>query len=100
MPGAVAGVPPLVWRVHGVSTAGWPEAAAVDRQAFAASVSDPRGETYHSVVVYLRRGRLVVGVYFNNTDGTPSVVTGATTIGATVGLFQRRMAELPASDVR
>jgi hypothetical protein len=48
------------------------------------------------VTVYLRRGRVLLAVYF--VDPTASLsVDGRTKIGEIVALFESRLAELPSS---
>jgi len=93
------GEPSLVWRVRDASTEGWPSPGAVDRVAFDVSVGRPGEDPIHQVVVYLRRGRLLLGIYFASADGSQVEVHGDSTISGTVGLFQQRVAALPAADV-
>ena len=93
------GQPSLVWRVHDASTSGWPTPGAMDRVALDVEVGRPGQDALHQLVVYLRRGRLLVGVYFASQDGPQVPVAGESTVGGTVGLFQQRMAALPAADV-
>jgi hypothetical protein len=99
VPGAVAGEPSLVWRVHEATTAGWPATGDIDRMALAVSAAEPGSDAHEEVVVYLRRGRLVIGVYFVEAAGPQPGVSGARSVGAIVGVFQRRLAALPVADV-
>jgi hypothetical protein len=101
VPGAVVGEPSHAWRVHAASTTGWPEPGAIDRVALAVSVAESGGDAHDDeVVVYLRRGRLVLGLYFVLPTAPQSLVSGAPTVGATVGVFERRITALPLADVR
>jgi hypothetical protein len=77
----------------------WPQVATVSRQAYDFTTTDDQGNSRHSVAVYLRRGRALMGVYFSNPDGPQSPVAGQTTISGIVNVFANRMAQLPASTV-
>jgi hypothetical protein len=78
--------------------AGWPQVSGVDRLAFSFDVTDASGETTHSVAVFLRRGRALLGVYFSRPDAPPSV-QGRTTLPDVVTLFANRLAKLPVEAV-
>jgi hypothetical protein len=78
----------------------WPEVAGVDRQAYDFVTSSTLGQTQDSVAVYLRRGRVLMGIYFPNPDGAQSPVAGQTTIAGIVNVFANRMAQLPESVVK
>ncbi len=51
------------------------------------------------VVVFLRRGRLLLGLYFLAPDGPQVQVDGGSSIPSTVTTFQDRVAALPAADL-
>ena len=53
--------------------ANWPATATVDRVAFDMVTTDVAGDTNHSVAVYLRRGRVLLGLYFHSPDGPLTV---------------------------
>jgi hypothetical protein len=93
------GEPSLVWRVRDASTDGWSSPGAMDRVALDVTVGRPGDDPIHQVVVYLRRGRLLLGVYFGSADGPQVEVRGISTISGTIDLFQQRVAALPAADV-
>ena len=93
------GEPSLVWRVRDASTSGWPHPAPMDRIALDVTVGRPGQDALHQVVVFLRRGRLLLGVYFASETGSPVPVAGVSTLGGVVGLFQQRVAALPEADV-
>ena len=57
------------------------------------------GQSQHSLAVYLRRGRALLGVYFPHPDGAQSAVKGQTSIASIVNVFATRMAQLPAAAV-
>ena len=97
VPGSVPGEPTLVWRVANASTSGWPGAGSLDRVALSVKLAEPGGDPTDQVVVYLRRGRLLLGVYFS--DAPDSDLAGGPGMGDAVDLFARRIAALPASDV-
>jgi hypothetical protein len=75
----------------------WPQVAGVQRLAFDFQTTDSTGQTEHSVAVYLRRGRVLLGVYFNQPDGAQTSVAGQTTIPGIVNVFATRMGQLPES---
>ncbi len=76
----------------------WPHTASVDRLAYDFVTVDPSTATpAHNVAVYLRRGRVLMGIYFPQPDGPQVAVEGHTTIPGIVGVFEARMANLPAS---
>ncbi len=77
----------------------WPRTAGVDRLAYDINTVDAGGARDHSIVVYLRRGRAFLGVYFPAPDGAQPQVAGRSTIASIVELFQQRLAALPASVV-
>lgn len=77
--------------------ASWPHTAGVDRQAYSFTSTDASGTVSPSVAVYLKRGRILLGLYFPQPAGKQSPVAGQTTIGGIVKVFQNRMAALPSS---
>ncbi|MGH9125835.1 MAG: hypothetical protein ACRDZ8_14070 [Acidimicrobiales bacterium] len=77
----------------------WSQTATVERQAYDFTQTDDSGSTGHSVAVYLRRGRVLMGLYFPNPDGSQVPVTGQDSIQAIVSVFASRIAMLPASVV-
>jgi len=80
---------------------GWPQVPTVDRQAYSfvsttvATAAQP-SITASSVAVYLRRGRALLGLYFDQPNGAQSPVAGQRTIEGIVAVFEARMAKLPA----
>jgi hypothetical protein len=77
----------------------WPQVATVERLAFAFDSVETNGDTTHRVVVYLRRGRALLGVYFFHADAPKAVVQGKTAIGDIVNVFADRLAKLPVSAI-
>jgi hypothetical protein len=76
----------------------WPRTKSVERLAYSFNTI-AAGTTSPSVAVYLRRGRVLMGVYFPRPNGAQPAVGGKTTIEDIVGLFEARMAKLPAKVV-
>jgi hypothetical protein len=76
----------------------WPQTATVERQAYDFTTTDSQGNTSESIAVYLRRGRVLEGLYFS-APTTPPTIDGQSTIPAIVTLFAKRIAALPASVV-
>jgi hypothetical protein len=92
--------------VNGVTThfnaapdGSWPQVAGVQRQAYDFTSTDQTGQNQHSVAVYLRRGRALLGVYFSQPDGAQSSVAGQTTIPTILNVFANRLAALPAGAI-
>jgi hypothetical protein len=77
----------------------WGTTKSVERQAYAFTTTDEVGEVNSGVAVYLRRGRVLMGLYFSEPDGAQVAIDGKTTIRSIVGEFERRVAALPASVV-
>ncbi len=73
----------------------WPRTPTVDRLAYDFVTTSPAsGASSHSVAVYLRRGRVLMGVYFAQPDGVQTAVEGRTTIQGIVAVFEARMAKI------
>jgi len=77
----------------------WPQVASVERLAFAFDTTSATGETTHSVAVYLRRGRALLGVYFSHPESSVAVVEGKTAIPDIVTIFANRLAKLPVAAI-
>lgn len=77
----------------------WGQTPTVDRLAFDFTSTDAAGQSRRSVAVYLRRGRVLLGVYFPMPEATQPAVNGQTSLAAIVKVFATRMAQLPASVV-
>jgi hypothetical protein len=91
------GEPPVVTRFGAAPDGAWPQVATVERLAFDFVATDETGQAQHSVAVYLRRGRVLMGLYFNQPDNPQVAVRGQTTIAAITNLFATRLAHVPAS---
>jgi hypothetical protein len=76
----------------------WPRHPSVERLAYSFTTTSA-GTTSPSIAVYLRRGRVLLGVYFSRPAGSQPSVDGETTVAGIVGLFEARMARLPAKVV-
>lgn len=85
-PGTVLNLPP---------DSSWPVVDGVRRLAYDLSSVDAQGGQQHTVVVYLSRGNILMGVYFPQPDGPQIAVLGKTTIPAIVAIFEQRLAQLP-----
>jgi len=92
------GEPTVTTRFGPAPDAGWPQVSSVERLAFSFDVTDASGETSHSVAVFLRRGRALLGVYFSRPE-TPPTVQGRATLPDIVNLFAARLAKLPVEAV-
>ena len=77
----------------------WATVANIERIAFDVNTTDELGDRERTVAVYLRRGRVLMGVYFPTASGTQASVAGETTLEGISRVFASRIAELPASVV-
>jgi hypothetical protein len=100
VPSPVEGEPAMKSVFHASPDATWPAVAGVDRLAFDVTLADAKGDTMRMVAVYLRRGRVVVALYFR-PGALPRVdgLVGHPTPAAVAGTIAARLASLPASDV-
>jgi hypothetical protein len=76
----------------------WPRTPSVERLAYSFTTTSG-GTTSASIAVYLRRGRVLMGVYFPKPTGSQPAVAGKTSVADIVALFEARMARLPAKVV-
>ena len=73
----------------------WPKTPSVEREAFSLTMTDQKGAGADSVAVYLRRGRVLLGVYFSKPNGEQPPIDGHTKLADIVGSFATRIAQLP-----
>lgn len=93
------GEPTVATRINAAPDQAWPQTDGVSRVAFDLTVSDQSGQAERSVAVYLRRGRVLLGVYFPNADASHPAVGSARTQADIVKVFAERMRRLPSSVV-
>ena len=93
------GLPTVTTRFRPAPDANWPQVPQVERLAFAFDSIDNSGDSTHSVAVYLRRGRALLGVYFSHADAPTAVVDGKTGLGDIVNIFAARLAKLPLAAI-
>ncbi len=93
------GEPTITTKFNAAPDAQWPHVAGVARQAYDLVASDGLGDSAHSIAVYLRRGRALIGLYVQKPTGLQESVGGKTTVAAIVNLFERRLAAIPASAI-
>jgi hypothetical protein len=75
----------------------WPRTPSVERLAYDMVTTDTTTKVpLHTVAVYLRRGRMLMGIYFAQPDGPQPSVDGHTGIAGIVAVFEARMAKVPA----
>ena len=84
---------------HAAPDKSWPQTASVGREAFSLTTDDGKGGNTDSLAVYLRRGRVLLGVYFPKPNGEQPAIDGHTNPADIVGAFATRIAKLPASFV-
>jgi hypothetical protein len=97
VPSPVASIPTMTTKFNPTPDTAWPQVTSVQRVAFDFVTTDDTGQSSHQIAVYLRRGKVLLGVYFNNPDTPQPSVAGQTTIPGIVNVFANRIAQLPAS---
>jgi hypothetical protein len=93
------GEPTTTTKFNAAPDGSWAQVPTVERLAFDFVSTDSTGQAQHSVAVYLRRGRVLMGIYFAQPDGAQSAVGGQTTIPGIANIFAARMAQLPSATV-
>jgi hypothetical protein len=92
--------PTVVTKFNAPPDASWGHVPNVQRLAYDITATNPdTGQSFHSVVVYLRRDRVLMGIYFSRPDGPQSYFAGKTSVGDIVRVFESRMADLSNSAV-
>jgi hypothetical protein len=77
----------------------WPRTAGITRQAYDWTNTDILFDDYHTVAVYLQRGRVLLALYFSNVDEPRTPIQGKTELADITAIFERRLASLPPSVV-
>jgi hypothetical protein len=93
------GEPTVTTKFNAPPDSAWAQVPTVDRLAYDFVSTDTSGQAQHSVAVYLRRGRVLMGIYFPAPDGAQAAVRGQTTLEGITNIFATRMAQLPSSVV-
>ncbi len=94
---APSGTPPVSTTLGPKPDGSWATTPGVDRLAYTVTSTTADGQTQTSIVVYLRHGDLLMGVYFPNPVGAQTPVDGQTTIPAIVHIFEQRLLNPPAA---
>ena len=81
--------------------ASWPAVAGVQRLAYHVTVTDSSGNKNASTIVYLRRGKALLGLYLpESPQGSLSAsVQGKTAVADIAAIFERRLAAVPAASI-
>jgi hypothetical protein len=98
VPGPVSGST-ITTTLHKPPDGSWPTTASVEREAFSLTTADQSGASADTVAVYLRRGRVLLGMYFSKPNAEQPAIDGATNLAGIVTAFATRIARLPASFV-
>jgi len=94
MPSPVGGAPPLLTVIGPRPDRAWRSVAGVRRLSFDVTERDKTGHSFHQVLVYLRKGDVLLGLYFDQPNRQPPVAGQSTLEGITM-VFQSRLAQLP-----
>jgi hypothetical protein len=98
-PSTPLGTPPVTTTLGPRPDTSWPTTPGVARLAYAVSTTSADGTSESSVVVYLRHGNLLMGVYFPHPSGAQTPVDGKTTIPEIVHIFEQRLLNPPTSGI-
>lgn len=92
-------VSPIQTTVTAGADRDWGSTPGVTRLAYTVADTDLLGgEESQQVVVYLRRGPLLMGLYFPRPQGRQMPVEGKTTIPEIVEIFEKRLLDTPPGD--
>jgi hypothetical protein len=94
------GEEPVTTRFRAAPDRSWPHVDGVDRLAYEFDTTTASGDRQRSIAVYLRRGRVLLGVYFPHPDAQQTAVAGQSTVEGVVNMLEQRVAELPDSLVQ
>jgi hypothetical protein len=94
------GEPTMSTKFNPAPDGSWPSVPGVERLAYDFVTTDDTGQTQHTAAVYLRRGRVLMGIYFPRPDGAQPPVRGQTTMAGIVNVFATRMGQLPTAVVK
>jgi hypothetical protein len=97
---AVAGAPALSYQVNAPPDEGWQRVAGVDRLAFDMTASDESGHTVRIVTIFLRRARLLLGIYLQQPEQASQALTNHPSVENLTSRFASEIAALPATDVQ
>ena len=87
-------------RFHDAPDRRWADVRGVERLAYSFTTPGRDGTAASKdLAVYLRRGRVFLGLYFGEPDGIQPGVGGQTSVQGIVELMQGRLAALPDSVV-
>jgi hypothetical protein len=98
VPSRTPGDPPTKTVFGPAPDRAWPSVPGVERLAFDATRSDQQGHSDHEILVYLRRGRILVGLYFVQPFAPKAAIAGKTTMATIVAVFAARIANLQESE--
>jgi hypothetical protein len=94
------GEEPVTTRFRAAPDRSWPHVDGVDRLAYDFDTTTASGDRQRSIAVYLRRGRVLLGVYFPHPDAQQTAVAGQSNVEGVVNLLEQRVAGLPDSLVQ
>ena len=94
------GEPTVITKFSAPPDKTWPRSPTVQRQAYAFVTTDQQsGDAEPGIAVYLRRGRVLMGLYFAQPTGAQIPIDGHSTLQQIVSVFESRIAHLPAAVV-
>lgn len=90
-----SGEPTVTTKFGSSPDSDWPKTHSVQRLAYSFTTTDDTGRAVHSIAVYLRRDRFLVGLYFTQPDAAQPAISGQTSIKGIVDQFEGRLAKAP-----
>ncbi len=93
------GEPTVATKFNAPPDTNWSQVPGVTRQAYDFTMSDSLGDSQRGVAVYLRRGRALLALYFQNPDAPQPSITGKTTMSEITTAFAQRLAAVPGSAI-
>lgn len=91
--------PQEIYEFNPQPDASWPAVPTVDRLAYDFDETAIGIGNHHAVAVYLRRGRLLLAIYFVQPDHVADAVLGQSTMQGITAMFAERVRALPESAV-
>jgi hypothetical protein len=95
------GEPTVTTKFGPAPDSGWPTVPGVERLAYTITTTDSSGANATSTVIYLRRGKALLGVYIPApaSGGPTASVQGKTSAADITAIFEHRLASVPASAI-
>jgi hypothetical protein len=95
------GPPAIKTTLYPARDSSWPSVPAVQRLVFSSSIKTATSPPETWLTVYLRRGRVLLGIYFNPATARLAVpIAGQRSVEAVVTVLAKRLAAIPSADAK